>query len=232
VFKYLQSFISGALYRALRPNEGGNTQSLEHIPDPKSVDVMIKLYESARAEALQRMVLRDNALMFYIGAMGAYMSYLISHHFYGNSGCSSKLSVEDMRIAIAIIAPLPMISLIFTLVILHHHFFINRVGRFFEDEFRFPAPYDKFVHWDTSKALTTQRGIDYGFRLIAQAFILCSPMLYDTIFVLEYYDKIIASGTVFIYVTIFVLLTSLIIYFGIVMMHIHIHNKIKEKIVS
>jgi hypothetical protein len=203
----------------------------EPVCDSKHIDMMLKFYDSSRAEAIQRIVLRDSALMFYIASMGAYMSYMINHHFYCQSNDGHDLCTDDIKTSLALIVPLPMVSLIFTLVILHHHYFINRIGRFLSDELKFPTPYNKIPHWDTSRALNTQRGIDFGFRLIAQAGILCSPMLYDGLFFSKYYDKIMMSGILNITAAAVIVSVSFIVYIFIIYMHFDIHRKIKEEIV-
>jgi len=204
------------LTKPLEDNEASTAPT-----DIKLIDVFIKFYDSARQEAISRIALRDSAQLFYVASMGAYLSFVISHHF------NSALQHEILPLALSLIAPLPLVSLIFTLIILHHHYFINRIGRFLSDELQFPAPYHRIVHWDTSRALTTQRTIDFGFRLIAQAALLCTPFLYDILFSYEYWNTIFDSGAVWIFIFMVIIPISACLYAYIIYLHVYIHLKIK-----
>jgi hypothetical protein len=150
--------------------------------DEKATDVNIKLYESARAELIQRIILRDSALLFYIAAVGSYLNYVITTHF------SKPVEETDISHAVVIMIPLPFVCLVFSLIILQHHITIGRIGAFLRSELNWGLLQDKISrHWDNSSSFLGHANFLITLRLYAQGLILCLPLLYDVIFYMKFY---------------------------------------------
>ena len=145
--------------------------------DEKTIDANIKIYESARSELVQRMVMRDSALLFYIGAVGSYFNFVINSHL------SKPPTQTDLYGAMIIMLPMPFVCLIFSLVILQHHIIVGRIGAFLRWELNWGPVHEKFSHhWDNSKSFLEHANFLITLRLYAQGLILCLPLLYDIVF--------------------------------------------------
>ncbi len=100
-------------------------------------EVFAAFYTSARAEIIQRFKLRNNVLIFYLGAIGAIFSLGLS---------------EDKHFKVILI--IPYISLAVLLIIVQHNFVIDSIGKFCANEYNYyftKLKIKKIPQWDNSK---------------------------------------------------------------------------------
>lgn len=160
------------------------------VPDKKPGEAMlVAYYTSYRQELIQRIVLRDGALIFYATGMGAYFNYLLR-----------DLTIEkvrsDMFLAVALGAPLGIFSLCFTLIVLQHHVAIGKLGAFGRLELteqcrQLGLP---TIHWDNSRALNSSVDFFHRYRLFSQALILIVPLFYYLYFGVQFWSLFSSSG--------------------------------------
>src|SRR5690348_13451692 len=84
--------------------------------------IYARYYDSARAELIQRIALRDQALMAYVLVIGGYLGFFL--HRYPDLVFAPPKACE----ASALTFPVPIICLLFSLVIIQHHLVINELG--------------------------------------------------------------------------------------------------------
>jgi len=182
--------------------------------DPK--DFVLKFYESARAELIQRIVLRDGALIVYITAIGYYMSRVLEAHKH-----MTELSfITDF----VLLVPLPFLCLIFTLIILHHHLVTLNLGNYLGGEWqqRNNVAELRLVHWDMTREATSR--VTNTFRTWAQALILFLPLMYDGFFTGAYRAKY-ASSKLFVFIVLGMDAIAFVVAALIIWLHIWVHIK-------
>lgn len=133
-------------------------------------------YESARDELIQRLGLRDQALIAYIATAGAYFGLIVAPSQSGNS--APGLASEA-----ALVLVLPILSLVFTYVILQHHVMIGKIGQFTRE---IMAP--DTMHWDKFYAAWPDKSY-LSARTISQALLLVLPIAYTAAFALKAIPK-------------------------------------------
>lgn len=135
-------------------------------------------FQSARAEIVQRLALRDQSLIAYIVAAGAYLGFVVQPQLKPAS------DPKEIVIGMAILIVLPILSLLFTYVILQHHIIIGRLGEYIRSLYPDnPDCWECFYPvWKDRTYLTA--------RTISQALLLIMPTGYTTIFVLEDFELI------------------------------------------
>lgn len=169
------------------------TQKLTGQTEELVVQTSISIYASARAEIIQHLVLRDGALLLYIGAVGAYLNVVLNAHF---GDATDKVGIGY---ALLLVAPLPVVCLVFTLVIVQHHIMIGRIGAFLRHELRWGAIHKQISpHWDNSSSFLHGANFLIMLRLIAQASVLSLPLLYSIAFFLGYYSEAAREGCLWI----------------------------------
>jgi hypothetical protein len=126
-------------------------------------------YESARDELIQRLSLRDQALIAYIATAGAYFGLVLAP-------AQSKISATGLAAEASLVLVLPILSLVFTYVILQHHVMIGKIGQFT----RTVMPPD-VRHWDQYYASWPDKSY-LSARTISQALLLVLPVAYAAAF--------------------------------------------------
>ena len=191
--------------------------------DEKATDVNIKIFESTRAELIQRINLRDGALLFYIATMGAYLNNVVTYHY---SDVPDRL---DFMKAMLLMMPLPFTCVIFTLVILQHHLIIGRMGHFLRFEMNWGKLAPKISpHWDNSSAFLSQANLLIRLRLYAQVLVLALPTGYFIAFFMRFYKSAIAGGDSETFLLWFLCLCNIISASFILWAHIDTHSKRKK----
>ena len=149
----------------------------------------IAFYESARAEMISRITLRDQSLIAYIATAGAYFGFIVERR-------SDKIgTTSDILLECAIVLVLPILSLVFTYVILQHHIMIGKLGEYTRSIFPAGNP-----HWDHTYASWNDKRY-LSARTIAQALLLIMPVAYTALFVFRVFpalksdiDRLIVSS--------------------------------------
>ena len=133
----------------------------------------VAFYNSARAELIQRIILRDQMLVAYVVSLGGYLAFLIRLDVSSDDGLFA---------AAASMLGLPIICMVFSYVVLNHHIMIGKIARYIRREL-YPREYSP-THWDWSESLYQDRDhiVD---RVVGQASILVLPLLYGVLFVLK-----------------------------------------------
>ncbi len=132
----------------------------------------VAYYNSARAELIQRITLRDQMLVAYVVALGGYLTFLLQ---------SDQLAKGTLYLRSIYFLGLPTICVVFSCVVLNHHVIIGKIRRYVRFEL-FPNTVPP--HWDCSKSLYADRQhvVD---RVLGQAFILLLPLLYGVVFAFD-----------------------------------------------
>ena len=185
--------------------------------EKKILDINLKFYESARAELIQRIILRDSALAIYIASVGTYMNHIIDMHY--------KTKIEDIDIVQSIVSmvPLPVVCLVFALIILQHHTVIGRIGGFLRHEITWGSVEGQVSrHWDNSFSLKHNAPSSAFQRLSAQAFVLVLPLIYNFIF---FYRFRTAARKAQVFIPLLVVfIIDLIVILFIFWLHIRAHQ--------
>lgn len=140
----------------------------------QDLNARIAFYSASKSETIQRITLRDQALIAYIFAIGSYFGVIL--------GDKSKIlgpNLTDFEVAMTVfkIAALPLVSVFFSFVVLQHMLAIHATSKFLKYEL-FPT----ITHWDNSISLEAIRiSLKYG-RSGAQLLIFLIPSLYGFIF--------------------------------------------------
>ena len=170
-----------------------------------------EFYQAARAEVVQRLLLRDQTLFAYIVAAGAYVGFVIQPNL--NSGAN----VSDVLVGALMTFFLPILSLVFAYVMLQHHIMIGRLG----DYIRSLYP-ENTNHWDQYYIAWTDRAYLTA-RTMSQALLLIFPICYAGIFFLKNF-QIIVSSTLLSWVTGIIVLFDIGVIFYIVSLHVHAYS--------
>jgi hypothetical protein len=134
-------------------------------------DLRVAIYESSRDELIERIRLRDQGLIVYIASAGAYFEFFVK-------GSGQLKTPRDFLVESAVVMVLPLISLVFTFVILQHHIMIGRIGRFLQLNYPTPAHWDShYASWSTKDYLKA--------RTWAQGLLMVIPLAYAASFALS-----------------------------------------------
>ena len=133
-------------------------------------DQKIQFYSAARAEVTQRIALRDQTLIAYIVAAGAYLSLVAPEQ------ASATLTSENILREIGLAAIPSIISLVFTYVILQHHVMIGTLGEYLRS--LFPQDYNI---WENFYVLSRDKRYLLA-RTFSQALLLTVPIIYTGTF--------------------------------------------------
>lgn len=144
-------------------------------------DQMTEFYQAARSEVVQRLRLRDQALFAYIVTAGVYIGFLVQPNL------TEVKTTDEILLGCAAAFVLPILSLVFTYVILQHHSMIGKLG----DYVRSLYP-DDFNHWDNFYLNWTDRGYLTA-RTASQAFLLVLPICYTGVFFILNNDFILST---------------------------------------
>jgi hypothetical protein len=121
----------------------------------------VLVYETARDELNQRVALRDQALMAYVVAIGAFFAFALQ----------SASPATEARMLVAL--GLPVLSLAFTLIVLQHEINIGLIRAFMQ-----ACVADAAWHWSFYPRVRGGKSFRL-YRTLAQALALCTPSLYD-----------------------------------------------------
>jgi phosphatidylglycerophosphate synthase len=133
-------------------------------------DLRIQFYSSARAEVTQRIALRDQTLIAYVVAAGGYLGLTAP------AQSTTTLTPQNILTEIALVAVPPIISLVFTFVILQHHVMIGIIGDYLRSLF----PADNKI-WEQFYIRAKDKGYLFA-RTASQALLLAIPVIYVFIF--------------------------------------------------
>jgi len=136
-------------------------------------DQKMQFYAAARAEVTQRIALRDQTLIAYVVAAGGYLGLVAP------SQVTVTLTPQNVFQEIAIVVVLPVISLVFTYVILQHHIMIGVLGNYLRSLF----PPD-FNLWERFYTQSRDKGYLRA-RTFSQALLLVLPLFYTFFFLLR-----------------------------------------------
>jgi phosphatidylglycerophosphate synthase len=140
---------------------------MDEVPN----DQKIQFYSAARAEVTQRIALRDQTLIAYIVAAGAYLGLVAPEQ------ASATLTSQNILGEIGLAAVPPIISLVFTYVILQHHVMIGTLGEYLRS--LFPEGYNIWENFYVSS-----RDKRYLLaRTFSQALLLTVPIIYTGAFI-------------------------------------------------
>lgn len=119
---------------------------------------------------MQRLALRDQAIVAYIATAGAYYGFVLD-------GAAPRPSqTVSLGAQAALIIVLPVLSLVFTYIILQHHAMIGKLG-----EFTRSIVESDHVHWDGFYAEWSDKSY-LSARTSAQALLLILPVAYTAVF--------------------------------------------------
>ena len=150
-------------------------------------EIAVKFYESARAEIIQRILVRDQVLMFYIASIGAYLAFVYNQASSININLCGDLTGVVRHLSLLL--PVPFVCFVFTNIVLQHHLVINNLGRYLGIEWRKNLKPGVFsMHWDESLALDASRRQVHTYRSLGQAAILIVPSAYDILELYRVYD--------------------------------------------
>lgn len=153
---------------------------LRHMAKQSQAEISLQghflAYESARNELIQRLSLRDQALIAYIASAGAYFGLVIAP-------AQSVSASRSLAFEAALVLVLPILSLVFTYVILQHHVMIGKIGQFT----RSVMP-DDVMHWDKHYATWSDKSY-LSARTISQALLLVLPVGYTAVFGFQTFPK-------------------------------------------
>jgi hypothetical protein len=135
-------------------------------------------YESARDELIERIKLRDYCLIAYIASAGAYFSFIVKD----NVKMSGEFHVLLMDVGIVIV--LPIISLVFTFIILQHHMMIGKIGKFLRRNYKRPP-----IHWEMDYASWVDKRY-LSARTFSQGLLLLIPLGYTLAFALNAFHRV------------------------------------------
>jgi hypothetical protein len=139
-------------------------------------------YQAARAEVVQRLSLRDQSLVAYVVAAGAYLGFIVQPQL------KPTAQTDEIIAGSAIVIVLPILSLLFTYVILQHHIVIGRLGEYARQ--LYPT---SFNSWDNFYASWKDRSYLTA-RTMSQALLLIMPIGYTGVFILRDFHTIVSSS--------------------------------------
>jgi len=172
-----------------------------------SEDQKKDFYKAARDEIVQRVTLRDQTLVAYIAAAGAYFGFILSDQM------AKPLSPDNFISEMLVILVLPILSLVFTYVILQHHIMIGKMGDFTRSLFpEKPNHWDQYyVTWEDRRYLSA--------RTLSQALLLILPVAYTLSF-LPRVIPLVRSNRTFLVMAVVLFLFIFLIFILIVRLHI------------
>lgn len=190
--------------------------------DANLIELSSKYYESARSELINRIALRDGAMLFYIASVGAYLNVVFEYHFKPSG------EVDPIRAALYM-APLPVLSLIFSLMILQHHSVIGDISYYLRKEFFVKSSCHMAPHWDSSESLKLGSRGFMKFRLLSQCMILILPLTYE----LFYFSRWVVDEkpeTILVnMLNIFNILFSIVVGLYVSVLHVDVHSRRREQ---
>lgn len=144
----------------------------------ETADQTMQFYNAARAEIVERVILRDQALFAYIITAGAYFGFVVQ-------GESIDVSDnKDILYNCAISIVLPTLSLVFTYIILQHHVMIGRMGDYTRSLFP-----ETVNHWDQHYISWVDRKY-LSARTFSQALLLVMPVIYSGLFLTKAFPAV------------------------------------------
>lgn len=139
---------------------------MDDVPDNQK----IQFYSAARAEVRQRIALRDQTLIAYIVAAGTYLGLVAP------AQVSATLTSQNILKEIGLAAIPPVISLVFTYIILQHHVMIGILGEYLRGLF----PEGHYI-WENFYVSSRDKRYLRA-RTISQALLLAVPVIYTFAF--------------------------------------------------
>ena len=163
-------------YLALFSKQEKENLRNDNIKHNHKFEKQMRFYENARLEITQRSALRDQALIAYILAVGAFFSYVYS---LGGLFITTNDDIAKVYHRIFCSLAAPFISLTFTLIILQHINVAMYIGSYISSELNIGIDPP---NWDASKTLKNASKIFFVFESFAQATILCLPSMFGILF--------------------------------------------------
>jgi hypothetical protein len=175
--------------------------------------IRIAFYESARAEQIQRIAARDQALVAYITVIGAYFGFVLSRQL------SERPSISHFLSEAMALSALPLICICFTLIVLNHHGQIRAMSAYVSLEL---FPNLDPTHWDNSKTVESTYGMYGHLRFWGQFFVLSAPLLYSIVFVVRNYSIVACTNLEWLLWTLALLDVGVAL--SIALIHLRIHG--------
>ncbi|TPN26623.1 hypothetical protein FKO01_25455 [Mesorhizobium sp. B2-3-3] len=150
---------------------GRSPQAIAQKPDRNPL--IIAAFNSVRTEIIERMKMRDQALYIYIAGVGAFFSFTLATQKQMISSCGGA-SVDYF-----LMIPLPIFSLIMTLIIIQHHIFIEKLWRYLREDL---SKETEVVFWDWSAQPLDHAPSLRLNRTAVQALCLILPVGYELTF--------------------------------------------------
>jgi hypothetical protein len=136
-----------------------------------------RFYESARAEIIQRIVARDQALLAYAVAAGGYLAFLVDKFsLYRDFKAGASCSAVEMTL------PLSLLCILFSFVVCQHHIVIGALARYLTHEWPrniANSGGQPLIQWDGSQSFFEMHGISQSLRSIAQGLAFATPFLFE-----------------------------------------------------
>jgi hypothetical protein len=137
-------------------------------------DTKLTFFLNAREELLERIKLRDQALLFYVSGVGAYFAFMVVRHFDPKS---------DDLLNLYLCFPVPVFCLVCTLIVLQHHTVIGDIAAYTRELY---PPELELRHWNTSRVFIERARQGAGdFRFWSQMLTLFVPNLYVVMYSLQ-----------------------------------------------
>ncbi|EGR2232614.1 hypothetical protein HL669_14665 [Vibrio parahaemolyticus] len=136
-------------------------------------ELAIKFYEAARAELIVRIRLRENIIIFYVGAVATLLGVA-----FGNTAKSNE-----------ILFVIPVLSLAASILVSHHNSLIGALGLYCAVELKdcLNSNLDStVVQWDESKSLINGSSKAVRTRLVPHLLIIPAPVLITLIANVDY----------------------------------------------
>lgn len=173
-------------------------------------ELVTKIYESARAEIIQRIALRDQALMAYVAIIGGYLFFLVSRFKDGGFEIKDNVCTE-----FTLSFPLPIICLLFTFIVIQHHLVISDLGRFLKNEWPKNLGRTKVLHWDDSNSLRDRAEFIQLIRTLAQCVSLLVPLGFEVIMYSKNFSTLQSQCCVLLTLSALLFVTSAALIVGI-----------------
>lgn len=125
-------------------------------------ELAMRFYDSARAEMMERIKLRENIILFYVGAVATLLGVV-----FGKEGANS-----------AILFVIPLLSLAAAILVSHHNSLIGALGLYCSVELNSSlqaSTENKIIQWDESRSLITGSSKAIRSRLIPHLLIISAP---------------------------------------------------------
>lgn len=142
-------------------------------PDKNVYDTTNSIYQSARDELIQRVVLRDQSMFAYLVAAGSYFGFVV------DGKLKASESGESVIVQVAIVLVLPILSLVFTYITLQHHVMIGKISEFLRTLIG-----QNSNHWDRFYAEWPDKSY-LSARTVSQGLLFIVPVVYSAIYFLS-----------------------------------------------